>query len=194
MNARRFLKYTVAGLGAACLLVVAFLIRFPRDPLYLCQKILYNGLEQWKLEAGTNVWPNVDGNSARSFAEIEELLGPPGNHDYSQAYGYVPGLKDDDPRDLIFMYMKQKTRRTWNGDHSASVFSGKKWMVFGPDFWTVSEISESLPEGGELVDTTEFTRRLQKTFQFLRDNDRPHCEAVIAEHSRFLESLVDGKE
>ena len=193
MSSRRFLKYTVVGAAALCLLVVAFRIRFPRDPLYLCQKILNSGLQQWKHEAGTNVWPNVDGDSAKSFAQIEEYLGPPGNHDYSQAYGYVPGLRDDDPNDLIFMYLKRKTRRTWNGDHSATVFSDTKWMVFGPGFWTMTEPSKTLPEGGEIIDTSEFRRRFQKTFKFLRDNNRPHYEAIIAEHTRFLAALEHDK-
>lgn len=127
MNVRRDVKYTVIAAGATFLLVVAFLVRFPRDPLWLCQKILYSGLEQWKEEAGTNVWPNVDGDSAKSFAEIEErFLSPPDNHAYSTAYRYVPGLRDDDPPDLIFMYLKRMTRRTWNGDLSATVFTRKK--------------------------------------------------------------------
>jgi len=189
MNVRKFLWYTVVAAVTACLLVVAFLIRFPRDPLYLCQRVLGGGLQQWKIEAGTNVWPNVDGDSAKSFAQIVEFLGPAFNHDYSQAYGYLPGLQDDDPSDLIFMYLKKQTRRTWNGDHSASVFGVKKWMVFGPDFCLGTSVTPTLPEGGELVTTVELKRRFQKTFQFLQNNKRPHHEAVIAEHTRFLGAL-----
>jgi hypothetical protein len=190
MSVRRYAKYTVIAAGAICLLAVAFSLRFPRDPLYLCQKILDGGLEQWKLEAGTNVWPNVEGNSGKSFAQIEKpYLSPSDDHAYSLAYGYVPGLKDDDPPDLIFMYLKRMTRRTWNGDHSASAFARKKWMVFSPNFWGNGDIAAICPEGGELVDTAEFRRRFQKTLEFLRDNNRPHWKAVVAEQTQFLNSL-----
>jgi len=165
MSIRRSTKYTLMALAAISLLVCGFAVRFPRDPLYLCQKILDGGLEQWKMEAGTNMWPNVDGDSAKSFAEIEKrYLSPPDDHAYSLAYGYVPGLKDDDPPDLIFMYLKRMTRRTWNGDHSPSVFAPKKWMVFGPTFWNSADPNRTCPEGGELVDTAQLRRRFQRTF------------------------------
>ena len=194
MSIRRCAKYKLIAAGAVCLLVAAFLVRFPRDPLCLCQKVLDGGLEQWKQVAGTNVWPNVDGDSAKSFAEIEErYLSPPDDHAYSLAYGYVPGLKDDDPPDLIFMYLKRMTRRTWNGDHSASVFTRKKWMVFGPSFWSSADTVGACPEGGELVETIEFRRRFQKTFEFLRDNNRSHWQAIVAEQTRFLDSLDPDK-
>jgi len=182
-------KRAVLAVVAIFLLVGAFLIRFPRDPLYLCQKILDGGLQQWKLEAGTNVWPNVSGDSTKSFARIERFLGPAGDHAYSEAYGYVPGLRDDDPSDLIFMYLKRMTRRTWNGDHSASIFAHRKWMVLGPNFLNFTGSASDLPEGGELIETTEFRRRLHKTLTFLRENNRPHWETVIPEHSRFLYAL-----
>ncbi len=195
MSVRGQAKCAVIALAAIALLLVVFVIRFPRDPLCLCQKILDGGLQQWKLVAGTNVWPNVDGDSAKSFAQVEDpYLSPPNDHAYSSAYGYVPGLKDDDPPDLIFMYLKRMTRRTWNGDHSATVFAHKKWMVFGPSFWDRSAPNGGLPEGGELVDTAEFRRRLQKTFDFLRDNNRSHWKTIVAEQTRFLDSLQQKNE
>jgi hypothetical protein len=165
------------------------MVRFPSDPLVECQKILYAGLEQWKLQTGTNVWPNIDGDSTKSLAEIDKILHASGGYSYSKAYGYVPGLKDDDPQDLIFMYLKQKTRRSWNGDHSPTVFTRKKWMVFAPDFWTSKAPFGTYPEGGELVETPEFRRRLQMTLEFLRENNRSHWQAIVTEQTRFLESL-----
>jgi len=194
MSVRPQTKYAIVVVAAICLLAVAFVVRFPRDPLNLCQKVLAGGLEQWKQEAGTNAWPNVDGDSAKSFAQIEDrYLSPPDDHAYSSAYGYVPGLKDDDPPDLIFMYLKRKTRRTWNGDHSPTVFTRKKWMVFAPDFWSSSAPVGTYPEGGELVETSEFIRRFQKTLEFLRENNRPHWEATVAEQARFLNPLEQDK-
>ena len=190
MSVGRLAKYTVIALAGISLLVCGFVVRFPRDPLCLCQKILNGGLEQWKQEAGTNIWPNLDGDSAKSFAQIEDrYLSPPDDHAYSSAYGYVPGLKDDDPPDLIFMYLRRMTRRTWNGDHSATIFTSKKWMVIGPRFWSGTSPDDGLPEGGEVVDTTELKRRFQKTFEFLRANNRPYVEAIFAEQTRFLDSL-----
>ncbi len=188
----RYVKHTVIGAGLVGLLAVAWLLRFPRDPLYLCQKILDGGLQQWKVEARTDVWPNVEGDGATSFAEIEDgYLSPPNDHAYSRAYGYVPGLRDDDPPDLIFMYLKRMTRRTWHGDRSATLFTRKKWMALGPNFWSSTAPSEGYPEGGELLDTSEFRRRFQKTLEFLRENNRPHWRAIVAEQTRLLETLEE---
>ena len=193
MRVNRPLKFAIIAAGVICVLAGALAIRFPPDPLWLCQKVLDGGLQQWKQESGTNVWPNVDGDSAKSFAQIEQFTGRPGDKDYSEAYGYIPGLKDDDPPDLIFMYLKRKTRRTWNGDHSPTIFARKKWMVFAPDFWTSTMPFGTYPEGGELVETSEFRRRFQKTLEFLRENKRPHWQAIVAEQTRFLDSLERGE-
>jgi hypothetical protein len=108
-----------------------------------------------------------------------------------KAYGYVPGLADNDPPDLVLMYLKQKTRRTWNGDHSATVFREKKWMVIGPDFLSHGGSGDDLPEGGWLEDNEGFKRRLQKTLDFLKKNDRPYWQAVVKEHSAFLKTIAE---
>ena len=89
------------------------------------------------------------------------------------------------------MYLKRKTRRTWNGDHSASVFAVKKWMVLGPDFFPGRQF---LGEGGELVDTAELRRRFENTFEFLRNNNRPYWAVVVAEHKRFVDAVREEKE
>jgi len=49
--------------------------------------------------------------------------------------------------------------RTWNGDHSKSVFGPKKWMVIGPNGPCPNA---TCPEGGDVVETAEFKRRFQK--------------------------------
>ena len=46
--------------------------------------------------------------------------------------------------------------------------------------------------GGELserITEDEFRRRLQSTLDLVKTNARPNWEAVVAEHTRFLEAL-----
>ena len=89
----------------------------------------------------------------------------------------------------FLLYLKKKTRRTWNGDHSASVFTQKKWFIGGPDYWWNPEEEHGLPEGGQVIDTPEFKRRLQMTLAFLQKNNRPHWDTVVKEHSAFLQTV-----
>jgi hypothetical protein len=91
------------------------------------------------------------------------------------------------------MYLRRMTRRTWNGDHSATIFAPKKWMVIGPRFFGSQYPEESLPEGGDVVDTAELKRRFQRTFDFLRAERRPYAETIIAEHGPFVHALDDRK-
>jgi len=50
--------------------------------------------------------------------------------------------------------------------------------------------------GGELserVSLDEFRSRLKRTLDFIRTNERPNWQAVVAEHSKFLNSLQDDR-
>ena len=164
--------------------IVGFLLRHPPDPLTLCQKMLDSGFEQWKQTNKANGYPNVHGDSTRSFAAAGVYM-KGGGEDFNNTYGYVPGLKDDDPKDLVLMYLEKKTRRTWNGDFSGSILRKPKWMVIGPDF------GFDLPEGGNLEETSTFKTRLQKTLDFLRENKRPYWETIVKEHTEFLNSIKE---
>jgi len=179
MKSRRTL---VIALVCLCvLLAIGLKLRYPHDPLTLCQKQLDSAFAQWTMENGTNVYPNVEGDSRRSFALVGQYM--LNGDEYYAKYGYVPGLKDDDPPELVLMYLKEKTRRTWNGDSSGSIRRKPKWMVIGPSFGC------DLPEGGRLEETAVFRTRLQKTLEFLQENSRPYWTNAVREHAAFLNSL-----
>ena len=185
MRAKRIFKAIVIAAAAVCLLVVVFMIRSPSDPLFYCQKQFDSAFEQWKMTNGTDVYPNIEGDSRKSFAPIGAYLR--GGNTLMDHYGYVAGLAYDDPSDLVLMYLKKKTRRTWNGDHSATIFTEPKWMVLGSHVWSGDE--REGPEGGILETTVEFKRRLRRTLEFLKENNRPNWEKVVEEHTAFLESI-----
>jgi hypothetical protein len=189
---KKILKITLGLSVAVGVLVSAFLLRYPPDPLWFCQKAMSSGVEQYLQTSGTNAYPNLDGDSARSFRLMAEYMAPAYAVDRIMAdYAYVPGLTADDPKDLVVFYLKKQTRKTWNGDHSASVFGKKRWMVIGPEFWWNGPNGDWLPEGGQVLSTAEFRNRLTKTLTFLRENQRPCWETVVKEQSVFLESLKE---
>jgi hypothetical protein len=189
---KKILKVTCGLIVVAGLVVVAFLLRFPPDPLWFCQKAMGSGVEQYLQTAGTNAYPNLDGDSLRSFRLMAEYMAPAYAVERILAdYAYVPGLTVDDPKDLVVFYLKKRTRKTWNGDHSASVFGKRRWMVIGPDFWWNGPNREWLPEGGQVLSTAEFRNRLSTTLAFLRQNQRPNWETVVKEQAAFLESLKE---
>ena len=135
---------------------------------------------QWAIETGhTNDYPNVNGNGHASLSIIEPFMDA-----RIHQYGYVPGLHHDDPNDLVLMYMKEKTRHSWHGDRDNSIFSPPKWMVLSPDI-----LAGSAGEGGALVETPEFKRRLQLTVIFLKENQRPDWQTVADEQTKFLNSI-----
>jgi hypothetical protein len=96
----------------------------------------------------------------------------------------VPGLKADDPADLVLLYTTRPTRFVWHGDHP-SLFRARRWVVVAPDFGMSPE-----PRGrGELsdwIDTPQLKARLRKTLDYLKANDRPFWTNVVAEHGAFL--------
>jgi hypothetical protein len=182
----RFLKWLVIVLGILGIVIAGFMLRHPPDPLTLCQKVLDGGFEQWKLANKTTSFPNVEGDSRKSFEAAGQYMWH--WEEYYAKYGYVPGLKEDDPSDMVLMYLREKTRRSWNGDFSGSILREKKWMVIGPQVIEMGEI-ERCPEGGRLEETSVFKARLQKTLDFLEENKRPHWETVTREHAEFLKSV-----
>lgn len=186
MKTKGCLKKCGIAAGAVVVLVTAFLLRFPPDPHVNCHKALSSALDIWLEENSTNVYPNVRGDSAASFALIQEYF----RARDASLYGYVPGLTWDDPKELIMIYLKRMTRRTWNGDHSASIFGKKKWFIGGPDYWWNPDVDYGgLPEGGQLVDTAEFVARLRMTLALLEKSNRPYWTNVVKEHSEFVNSI-----
>ncbi len=169
-----------AVLGLAVGALVA--LRSGNHPL--CHRAVDGAFQQWMLETGhTNgVYPNADGMGSNSLAMIEPFFG----HDIQQ-YAYIPGLRMDDPNELVLMYLKRPTHYSWHGDTEHTIFSPYRWMVVSPDI----VMGGPYPEGGDLVDGPEFKRRILKTVAYLKDHDRPHWQVVAKEQEDFLKSLKD---
>jgi hypothetical protein len=60
-------------------------------------------------------------------------------------------------------------------------------MVISPEI----AFGGNCPEGGELLNTSEFKKRLEMTVAFLKVNQRPYWEAVAREPEDFLKSLKE---
>jgi hypothetical protein len=105
-------------------------------------------------------------------------------------YAYVPGLKCDDPQDLVLLYLKSKTPYTWHADQEHTILSPHRWMVVPPGIVP----SGTCPEGGDLLDTAELKRRLERTMAFLKQHQRPHWQVVVEEHTAFLKSQLPAHE
>ncbi|MFO1487685.1 MAG: hypothetical protein U1F65_04325 [Verrucomicrobiota bacterium] len=134
----------------------------------------------------TNSFPNVGGMERDSLATLREGMG--GHMDWANHYRYVPGLREDDPGDLILMYLDVPTRWTWHGP-PPTIFGKKAWIVVPIDFKTGMRPDAGPGELSERISAEEFTARLKRTLDFIRTNRRPNWETVLAEHSKFLESM-----
>ena len=163
-----------------------------------CHKGLLLGMDNWLENGKTDVLPNVGGKSADSLHEIYKYTG---DQPWDEKYRYVPGLKRGDPGNLVLMYMPAPTRFSWHGD-IPTIFSRKKWLIVPLDFAGQAgsligkyEARENTGgEADEMLTFDDFRTRLQKTLDFLRDNNRPDWETIVAEHEAFLKSVEAGSE
>lgn len=165
-------------------LIVAAPFTLWRGPRPICGRLIDGAFQRWWLQSQTKCsrdcpYPNVDGSESRSLSAIEPFIGPE-----VQQYGYVPGLNEDDPGGLVLMYMKARTAYTWHGDSTHTILSPRHWMVLSP-----GTMNGNLPEGGELLDTPEFKRRLEMTLAYLKEHQRPYWPVVVEAQSYFLKSL-----
>src|SRR2546426_10963847 len=92
-----------AGRAAAALVAALVLIptglylRFPPGPRPLCHRGIDSAFQQWMLATGqTNAYPNAEGNGPASLAMVQPYFG-----ERIQQYAYIPGLREDDPEDLV---------------------------------------------------------------------------------------------
>jgi hypothetical protein len=153
-----------------------------------CHKQMVTWFWIWMDHHGkTATYPNVNGRSADSLATIgEEIKG--GRMDWAKGYNYVPGLWKDDPGDLVLMYVNSPTR--WVSHvRPPSIFQDKAWIVVPVDFKMGSRPWSGPGECSERVSTEEFKSRLRKTLDFVRTNKRPHWQTIVAEHTKFLETI-----
>jgi hypothetical protein len=63
-------------------------------------------------------------------------------------------------------------------------------MVLSPGF-SPGAPGNTCPEGGELLDTPEFKKRIQITIAFLKEQQRPYWQTVAEEQSEFLRSIKE---
>ena len=185
-------------LAAAVALVVAAIAgeriyyrqRYVPGPRPACHAFLMRDFGIFCDTARTSIYPNVDGDADASLAHLRAILPDESiyDQDHFQDYRYVPGLTKDDPDDLVLFYKTTKTRFPAH-HHSPSLwllpFIKARWAVIGPRF------QGPLHGGSYWLDTPEFVRRLQKTLDFLKANERPHWEEIVREHGEFLNSIRD---
>ena len=78
---KKTLKIICGTLPVCGVFVVAFMLRYPPDPLWFCQKAMDAGIEQYQQETRTNVYPNVEGDSTRSFRLMAAYMARPSEVD-----------------------------------------------------------------------------------------------------------------
>ncbi len=178
----RWAKLTlVAGLLLGTIVLATWL---GRRPHLTCHRAIFGALGHWEIETKTSGWyPNVEGRSQASLALLEPYLKD--GRSELRDYRYVPGLRSDDPRELVLMYVKEPSRRSWHGD-TPWFRRERRWVVLNPQMWDGEGDRSS--EVAEWIPTNEFTDRLARTLRFLSENRRAGWTNAAAEHSGFLQS------
>ena len=172
-------------IGLTTLIVVG-----PPGPHFVCHRGLDGAFQQWMLETTNDVWyPNVNGNSGESLALLIPYMheGPTALRDYR----YVPGLRSDDPENLIFVYVREASRRTWHGD-THWFRKDKRWVILNPRMLPPDGVdARGWSECGEAIPTEQFKARLQATLDHLKSKGRPGWQAASEEHMRFLSTIKE---
>ena len=184
-------KRTRLLIGSGCLLLsgCALLLWLrPPGPNIICHRGLDGAFMIWSAETTNGDWyPNVDGSSAKSLSVIARYYGP--DPKALRDYRYVPGLKRDDPKDLILAYVTEPSRRRWHGD-GHWFRKEKRWVVLNPRIENAED--DQLDRWGELAEcipADELENRLAKTLRFLSVNQRNSCTNVVMEHQKLLQEL-----
>ena len=163
-----------------------------------CHKQIMFGLLTVMHPLGGNItndrqpFPNVKGSGQDSLAITADAMA--GYMRWTNDYCFVPGLREDDPPDLVLMYFNRPTRWTWHGS-PPTIFKEKAWIIIPVDFGGGSSFRPHLGQSGECsqrISPAEFRRRLSGTLEFIRTNERPNWQTVVAEHERFLKSIEPG--
>jgi len=159
-----------------------------------CHAQIMLALENWIERNGndsrsrTNPFPNVGGVGRDSLDAIREET--ENMMDWAPDYGYVPGLQQNDPGQLVLMYFNRPTR--WTMHISApTIFEDKEWILIPVDFGQGRREKSGPGEDSERVSTEEFKRRLNETIDYVRKMERPNWQTIVAEQTKFLER-IDG--
>ena len=176
-------------LGLAGLITIVVL--GPPGPDFVCHRLLDGALQQWMLETSNGVtYPNVDGSSSRSLAVLVPYVDPRDTNVLCD-YRYVPGLRSDDPDNLLLFYMRESSSRTWHGD-THWFRSDKRWVVLNPHMSTPDNVdARGWSECGEGITTGQFKARLKATLDYLKSQGRPGWQAATAEHTQFLNTIAE---
>jgi hypothetical protein len=159
-----------------------------------CHKVMMLGFDIWMTNQGmdpnakTNTFPNVNGASRDSLMAIGDQIG---GLESAKHYRYVPGLRQDDPCELVLMYFDRPTRWMWHG-HPPTIFQKRAWIIVPVDFASESRKPVGPGELSERVSIDELRNRLTRTLDYIRTHERPHWQAVVAEHTKFLKSIELG--
>ncbi len=177
-------------LGAAALLLIAGVAQIravmdepPGKPV--CHKAVNSAFLSWQDQNATTGFPNVAGRSTDSLAQCDELLQ---NDKLSGRYMCIPGLTRDDPGELVLLYMATPTRWTWHGERPSRT-APLKWLVVPVDFRMGNREFDGNGEQSEQLTDDQFLARLEKTLQFIEENERPNWESIVKEHRAFLEKV-----
>lgn len=180
----------IAVLAIAAVATYEFAFDWAGRPF--CHKQIMTGFMVWMKDSGwdinirTNSYPNVGGRSRDSLFAISSEMN--GQMAWADHYRYVPGLREDDPGDLVLMYMDAPTRWTWHGP-APLAWEDKAWIVVPLDFTLGTRVRRGPGELSERISSTEFRSRLERTITFVRTNQRPNWQVVVTEHGKFLETL-----
>jgi hypothetical protein len=167
-----------------------------------CEKQITLAVRLWTHDQNPNLLPNVEGSSFHSMASMAEQLVT--TNIVLRDYQYVPGLQQNDPGDLVLIYFNQPTH--WR----MHIRPEGRWK---PKHWLVMPIAAleagvtrqaervghathqvlGFGEQGELLSTEQFTNRLLAALDYLRTNNRPHWQAIVKEHTAFIDSLSKDK-
>ncbi len=166
--------------GALLLGFGALILLFPSRPNFVCHRLMDGAVSHWMLETTNGVWfPNVGGSSSNSLALVAPYMSC-SMHDLRD-YRYVPGLRSDDPGNLILFYLKEPSRRTWHGEFRWSR-KPKRWIVLPIGMGGNHELAEALT-------TTEFKTRLNESIEYLKKHERLGWKNAEGEHMALLNSL-----
>jgi len=190
-------KRTILWIGAVFAVVVGLPLGYYHwildwNSRPFCHKQFMLAFSTWMLDnrmdinSGKNPFPNVNGLSKESLSTIQENMGS--FTGWTNGYRYVPGLREDDAGELVLMYLDRPTRWTWHGA-PPTIFNKKAWIVVPVDFTMGSRRQSGSGELSERIPMDEFRRRLKRTIDFVRTNERPNWQTVVAEHTKFLDSI-----